>query len=244
MRLDSLLHQMGYFQSRQKAKEAILEHKVRYEGAVLTKPSLELEPLSLNPARLEIASHLISRAGYKLQDFLAHLPALTKSLKPLHIAGSMVLDIGSSTGGFAQVLLESSAKHIVCVDVGSNQLHPSLRQNPRITLFENCDIRDFHTTIDFDLITCDVSFISLRLILPAILRFESPSLLLLFKPQFEVGKDAKRNKKGVLQDPHIGEQSLEEFCALLSQTHTYITYKSDILGKEGNAEYFILAQRK
>ncbi|WP_394909810.1 TlyA family RNA methyltransferase [uncultured Helicobacter sp.] len=239
MRLDSLLHKMGYFQSRQKAKEAILAHKVRYDGALLTKPAIETPPLE--PMRLEIAPHLVSRAGYKLQNFLAHLTILDK---PLQIADSTILDIGSSTGGFAQVLLESGAKHIVCVDVGSAQLHPSLRQDCRITLFENCDIRDFHTTIDFDLITCDVSFISLRLILPAILRFESPSLLLLFKPQFEVGKDAKRNKKGVLQDPHIGEQSLEEFCALLSQTHTYITYKSDILGKEGNAEYFILAQRK
>lgn len=243
MRLDSLLHHMGYFQSRQKAKEAILGHKVRYNGTLLTKPSLTFlaQDPTFDPTRLEIASHLVSRAGYKLQDFLATLPTLATSLQ---IAHSTILDIGSSTGGFAQVLLESGARHIVCVDVGSAQLHPTLRQDPRITLFENCDIRDFHTTTHFDLITCDVSFISLRLILPAILRFSSPYLLLLFKPQFEVGKDARRNKKGVLQDLHIATQNLEEFCALLSSTHTYKTHKSNILGKEGNAEYFILAQRK
>lgn len=239
MRLDSLLHKMGYFQSRQKAKEAILAHKVRYDGALLSKPSLELENLVLDPTRLEIATHLISRAGYKLQDLITHFPALIHK-----IAHSTILDIGSSTGGFAQILLESGAKHIVCVDVGSEQLHQDLRQDPRITLFENCDIRDFYTTTRFDLITCDVSFISLRLILPSILRFSAPTLILLFKPQFEVGKDAKRTKKGVLQDPSLGIQSMEAFCAILSRTHACTTHKSSILGKEGNAEYFILAQRK
>lgn len=243
MRLDSLLHKMGYFQSRQKAKEAILAHKVCYKNTLLTKPSMIIQPSDtpLDPTYLEIKAHLVSRAGYKLQDFLTYLSTLNVSLQ---IAHSTILDIGSSTGGFAQVLLESGAKHIVCVDVGNAQLHPTLRQDSRISLFENCDIRDFHSTIHFDLITCDVSFISLRLILPSILRFRAPYLLLLFKPQFEVGKDAKRNKKGVLQDEYLIKQNLEQFCALLSQTHTYILHKSNILGKEGNAEYFILAQLK
>ncbi|MCI6218018.1 MAG: TlyA family RNA methyltransferase [Helicobacter sp.] len=247
MRLDSALFTLGLFQSRQKAKEAISERKVHYQDKILSKPSLEvflqydtlvLDNTPIHKDDLVIQPQFVSRAGSKLDCFLQE--------RGLHLQGIRALDIGSSTGGFTQVLLQRGVSHIVCVDVGDKQLHKTLRKDSRICLFENCDIRDFAKTCkeSFGLIVCDVSFISLFVILPSLLSLDSPTLLLLFKPQFEAGRQAKRNKKGVLQDHKLIQDKLSLFVHCLEKTHLVSIHKSQILGKEGNVEFFILAHRK
>ena len=128
----------------------------------------------------------VSRAGEKLGAFLeTHF---------VDFKGKVVLDVGASKGGFSQVALLKGAKRVLCVDVGKMQLDESLKQDKRIECYEECDIRGFKTPETIDLALCDVSFISLYYILEAILPL-SDEFLTLFKPQFEVGRGIKRNKK-------------------------------------------------
>ncbi|NWF66402.1 MAG: TlyA family RNA methyltransferase, partial [Campylobacterales bacterium] len=148
------------------------------------------------------------------------------------------LDIGSSTGGFCEVLLDAGAKSVFCIDVGSNQLHESLRTNPKVTLFENLDIRDFQTKQKFDLITCDVSFISVLKILDKIDELAKKEIIILFKPQFEVGANIKRDKFGVVKDEKAIIRAIDLFISntvmkgwkLLEQKN------SKLQGKDGNKE--------
>ncbi|EIA3452529.1 TlyA family RNA methyltransferase, partial [Campylobacter jejuni] len=150
------------------------------------------------------------------------------------------LDIGSSTGGFVQILLENQALKITALDVGSNQLHPSLRANEKIILHENTDLRAFKSEEKFELVTCDVSFISLINLLYYVDNLALKEIILLFKPQFEVGKNIKRDKKGVLKDDKAilkARMDFEKECAKLGWLLKN-TQKSSIKGKEGNVEYF------
>ena len=127
----------------------------------------------------------------------------------LNFDKKLVLDIGSSTGGFTQVALEKGALKVVSVDVGNNQLHFSLRDNPKIELFENTDIREFSYPVKFDVIVSDVSFISLLKIIDKIDKLAKNEIILLFKPQFEVGKEVKRDKKGVVKDEKAIKKAIE-----------------------------------
>ncbi|EGM5410050.1 TlyA family RNA methyltransferase, partial [Campylobacter jejuni] len=150
------------------------------------------------------------------------------------------LDIGSSTGGFVQILLENQALKITALDVGSNQLHLSLRANEKIILHENTDLRAFKSKEKFELVTCDVSFISLINLLYYVDNLALKEIILLFKPQFEVGKNIKRDKKGVLKDDKAilkARMDFEKECAKLGWLLKN-TQKSSIKGKEGNVEYF------
>lgn len=185
------------------------------------------------------------------------------------IKSAFVLDVGSSTGGFAQCWLLRGAKLVVCVDVGKDQLHKSLKQNPNLLFFEETDIRAFaenleffssiiakrfneifaQNTARFNIISCDVSFISLSNIIQSLAKIVEFSrsyeddiyLLLLFKPQFEVGIAAKRDKRGVLKDKNALKFALKNILEIL-QKYNFLTLcvkKSEILGKEGNEEFFI-----
>ncbi|EAL2582458.1 TPA: SAM-dependent methyltransferase, partial [Campylobacter jejuni] len=143
-------------------------------------------------------------------------------------------------GGFVQILLENQALKITALDVGSNQLHPSLRVNEKIILHENTDLRAFKSEEKFELVTCDVSFISLINLLYYIDNLALKEIILLFKPQFEVGKNIKRDKKGVLKDDKAilkARMDFEKACAKLGWLLKN-TQKSSIKGKEGNVEYF------
>jgi 23S rRNA (cytidine1920-2'-O)/16S rRNA (cytidine1409-2'-O)-methyltransferase len=151
----------------------------------------------------------------------------------------LVLDIGSSTGGFTQVALEKGAFKVVSVDVGDNQLHFSLRDNTKIELFENTDIREFEYPEKFDVIVSDVSFISLLKIIDKIDKLAKNEIILLFKPQFEVGKEIKRDKKGVVKDEDAIKKARENFekeCENLGWK-LIRSEESSIKGKEGNTEY-------
>lgn len=188
------------------------------------------------------------------KDTLWSATDIIKTLQSLQInelINANVLDVGVGTGGFSEVLLQCGVNHITCVDVG-DKLSQKLRTDSRISFFGGCDIRDFVRNFartpnihkSFDMIVCDVSFISLKNIIDSLLCCNANTLVLLFKPQFEVGRNAKRNKKGVLGDKSAIAQSLRAFSEILHSTHNLLFAKSHILGKEGNVEIFILATRK
>ncbi len=157
----------------------------------------------------------------------------------LKLDGKRALDIGSSTGGFVQILLENGVKEIFAVDVGDNQLHKSLREDKRVRVFENCDIREFKANKLFDIITCDISFISILNILKSIDRVSKRDIIILFKPQFEVGKGVKRNKKGVVLDNKAIDSARENFEKATQDLglETSKEFKIKIAGKSGNIEY-------
>jgi 23S rRNA (cytidine1920-2'-O)/16S rRNA (cytidine1409-2'-O)-methyltransferase len=151
------------------------------------------------------------------------------------------LDVGSSTGGFAQIVLENGVATLDCVDVGKDQLHISLRENDKVSLHEETDIRDFESEEKFELVTCDVSFISVLKIVDDIDRLSQngTDIIILYKPQFEVGKDVKRDSKGVVQDADTIARRKEEFEAITKKMGWDEKYQalSRLQGKEGNQEY-------
>lgn len=163
----------------------------------------------------------------------------------LNLAGADVLDVGASTGGFVQILLQRGARSVTALDVGSSQLSEILRRDPRVIMRENTDIRKFASKKKFDLITCDVSFISLNLILKSLASLAKSALIVLFKPQFEVGAEAKRNKKGVLKDEKAAGAARAKFERLCAELGLAALHASacKITGKEGNQEFFYLLKR-
>jgi len=225
------LFENGLARSRNKASEMIKNREVLVDGNVVTKSSFKISENS-NVA-VEEKIQYVGRAGNKLKGFL-------QDFRALHVKGANCLDIGSSTGGFVQVLLEEGALHVSAVDVGSEQLHISLRDDKRIKLYEQTDIREFKSDEKFDLVTCDVSFIGIEQILNDINRLSKDKILILFKPQFEVGVGVKRTSKGVVKDEFAIKKVKDKFMAscfalgweLLS------TQESILKGKEGNEETF------
>ena len=230
MRLDKYLVEEGYFESRNRANDAIKAGKVKVDGKV-AKASAKIDENS--SVEVEDEKFYVSRAARKLENFLAE--------HPVEIKDKRVLDIGSSTGGFAQILLENDVSSLFCVDVGKDQLHISLRDKEKLSLHEETDIRDFKSSDAFEVITCDVSFISILQITDDIDRLsnEGTDIIILYKPQFEVGKEVKRDSRGVVQDLDAIARRKEEFEARTAQLGWKLTYQalSQVQGKEGNQEY-------
>jgi len=230
MRLDKYLVVEDYFESRNRAHEAIKAGQVLVDGEK-AKPSVKIDENSV--VEVADAKFYVSRAARKLENFLAEYPMDFKSKR--------ALDIGSSTGGFAQIVLENGVESLDCVDVGSDQLHVSLRDNDKVSLHENTDIRDFEDEDGFGLITCDVSFISILQITDDIDRLakEATDIIILYKPQFEVGKDVKRDSKGVVQDLDAIARRKEAFEAEAKKLGWDEKFQSEskVTGKEGNQEY-------
>ncbi|WP_457564173.1 23S rRNA (cytidine-2'-O)-methyltransferase TlyA [Caminibacter sp.] len=227
MRLDEAIVNKHLLNSRNKAKELIKNSKVKVNGKIVTKPSYKVGEND----EIEILEDkvYVSRAAYKLKNYLEKYR--------IDLKDRLVLDIGSSTGGFSEVCLEKGAK-VVGVDVGSNQLHSSLRDKMKV--FENTDIREFTYPKKFDIIVSDVSFISLLKIIQKIdSLIDKGDIILLFKPQFEVGREAKRDKKGVVTDIEAIKKARENFekeCAKVGW-RLLRSEVSSIKGKEGNTEY-------
>lgn len=228
MRLDQYLAAYCGIYSRNKAQELIKSGKVRVNGCVVTKPSQAVDG---DPVTIDTDTIYVSRAALKLKGFL---PAL-----PFTPDGMEVLDIGASTGGFTQVLLENGAAHVDAVDVGSDQLHPDIRGDARVTSIERTDIREFMSDKRYDLVVSDVSFISLLHILNDVDRLAARWIVLLLKPQFEVGRDVKRDRAGVLQDQAAVDEAITRFEAACLQREWKLIAKeaSKLQGKEGNIEY-------
>lgn len=230
MRLDKYLVDEGYFESRNRANDAIKAGQVMIDGK---KAKASAKVTENTVVEVEDTKFYVSRAGRKLENFLGE--------HRVDISAKRALDIGSSTGGFAQIVLENEVKSLDCVDVGTDQLHISLRREERLTLHEERDIRDFKSEEGFELITCDVSFISIIQITDDIDRLcqEGTDIVILYKPQFEVGKDVKRDSRGVVQDVDAIARRKEAFEAEVKKLGWDEKYqsRSQIQGKEGNQEY-------
>lgn len=241
-RLDQLLVALDLFPSRARARDAIQRGTVKVDGKTVTKPSLVLS----SDHRFEIddpAQAYVSRAALKLVAALDHF-----SLDPKDCE---CLDVGASTGGFTQVLLERGAAHVTSIDVGHGQMHPDLSADPRVTNIEGLNARamtaDDIDDRDIDFIVSDVSFISLKLALPPALDLALPGArcVLLVKPQFEAGRDAI-NKAGLLKEPETAPQVAAELERWLVEDMGWDSFglvPSPIAGGDGNRE-FLLAGRK
>lgn len=237
-RLDRALVERGLFESRAKAQEAIEAGLVSIEGHVLARASTLVAPSD----QIEAAAPYpwVSRGGVKL---IAALDAFGFDPRDL-----ICLDVGASTGGFTDVLLNRGAAHVYSIDVGHGQLHPRLRADPRVTLKEAFDARklkpgDFQEPPQF--ITCDVSFISLKLVLPTILSIAPPgaTFVALIKPQFEVGPDAV--VKGIVKDEASRQRARTEIENFVQNSGCMVVgvIASPIEGGDGNHEYLIGARK-
>lgn len=238
MRADKYLVEHGYFETRARAQAAIEAGGVRVDGAALTKASAKIPDGAVIEA--EPAHPYVSRAALKL---LAGLDAF--GVDP---AGLTCLDVGASTGGFTQVLLERGAAFVAAVDVGRDQLHDSLRAEPRVLSLEATDARML--TPDQiggrapQLVVCDASFISLEKVLARPLDLAAPGaqLIALFKPQFEVGR-AHVGKGGLVKDAEAVERAEENARAFLARAGFKVqgSIESPITGGDGNRERLIFA---
>ena len=234
-RLDVLLTERGMAESRQKAQAIIMAGQVFWDGKRMDKAGASVP----EDANLEIHGQTlkyVSRGGLKLEKAMAQfdLPSLE---------GAIAIDSGASTGGFTDCMLQNGAAKVYAVDVGYGQLAWSLRQDPRVVCMERTNVRyltneTIPEALDFG--SVDVSFISLRLILPALrpLMKDSGHLVCLIKPQFEAGKE-KVGKKGVVRDKKVHLEVLVQFLTHAKESNFYvkdITF-SPIRGPEGNIEY-------
>ncbi|KLE00933.1 23S rRNA (cytidine-2'-O)-methyltransferase TlyA [Aliarcobacter butzleri] len=231
MRLDMYLTTNFNIQSRNKATELIKSNKVKCDGEIITKPSFNV--LDFHKIELLEDDFYVSRAAYKLKFFL-------QELKNFDLKDKNALDIGSSTGGFTQILLENEIKKVTCVDVGTNQLHERIKYNDKINFSENTDIRNFESDEIFDIVTCDVSFISILNIIDAINTLASKDIIILFKPQFEVGSNVKRDKKGIVKDNNAIQKARDNFLNKTNILNWTLKYSniSKLQGKDGNVEEF------
>jgi 23S rRNA (cytidine1920-2'-O)/16S rRNA (cytidine1409-2'-O)-methyltransferase len=229
MRLDNYLVENGFVDSRNKAQNIIKEELVSVNDKVIKKAAFKVE----EGDAVRVAEHkaYVSRAAFKLDEFLTEIHFDVKE--------RVALDIGSSTGGFTQVLLERGAKEVTCVDVGHDQLHKNLRKDSRVDVHEGCDIRKFASKKQFDLVVSDVAFISLLYILDDVQRLASQDIILLFKPQFEVGREVKRDKNGVVLDKKAIANAMIKFedACKLKGWKLLEKRPSRLTGKEGNLEY-------
>jgi len=236
MRLDLYLSKTQNL-SRNQAQALIKASFVKVENRIVKKVSFQ----TVGDEKIEILKDKIyvSRAGDKLNLFLQN--------RDIKISDLEILDVGASTGGFTEVLLENGAKNITALDVGTLQLSEKLKNDTRVISIEKMDIRKFKNATKFDLITCDVSFISLLSIVDSLDRLANNKLILLFKPQFEVGKDIKRDRNGVILDKIAVEQSLEKFLKTVKKMFSWkllISEKSKLKGKEGNEEIFLYFKKE
>jgi 23S rRNA (cytidine1920-2'-O)/16S rRNA (cytidine1409-2'-O)-methyltransferase len=238
-RLDKLLVDRGLVSSRERAQALILAGRVLLDGSPASKAGLQVSP----DASIEVSGGdlpYVSRGGVKLQHAL--------DVYAIDVLGLIAMDVGASTGGFTDCLLQRGAKRVYAVDVGYGQLAWKLRQNPQVVTVERQNIRYLSSELipdPIELAVIDTSFISLRIVIPAVTRFlkSQAVLVALIKPQFEAGREHV-GKGGVVRDPEVHElvcRSVRDFCSALGYEVWGVT-PSPILGPKGNRE-FLLAGR-
>jgi len=239
-RIDAVLVDRGLFSSRERARAAILAGEVRVGGEVVCKAGEQVaEDVEIHVAE---RPRFVSRGGEKLAGALDQFD--------VPIAGRRAIDVGASTGGFTDCLLQRGAASVVAVDVGYGQLAWSLRSDSRVTVFERTNIRNAVPAElggPFDLVVADVSFISLRTVMPAIVSLmgDDSDLVTLVKPQFEVGK-ARVGKRGVVKDADAHIDALEGACEAARSVGLVVRGLgfSPIKGPEGNIEFWMWASRQ
>ena len=237
-RADLLLVERGLFESRARAQAAIEAGLVTANGKLVTKPS---EGIAVDAVLQAQPAHpFVSRGGVKLAGALEQYP--------VEIEDHVCLDVGASTGGFTEVLLANGASLVFSIDVGRDQLHASLRGHPKIVSMEQTDIRDFEgkrLPMRPDVVVIDVSFISLKAVLPVALSLAAApmQLLALIKPQFEASR--KHSKRGIIRNAMVHQEICDDitaFAASLGCTEIRV-FPSSITGGDGNIEFFIGARR-
>jgi 23S rRNA (cytidine1920-2'-O)/16S rRNA (cytidine1409-2'-O)-methyltransferase len=234
-RLDFHLVVLGLVPTRSQAANYIKLGKVLVNKKVVTKPGTMV--LRTDNIELTATEQYVSRAGLKLAS-------IAETLK-LDFRDRVVLDVGSSTGGFTDYAMQHGAKYVIAVDVGTNQLHPSLRANKQIELHEQTDIRDVKELSNpVDIVVIDVSFISLREILPTVARLshKNTRVVAMVKPQFEAGGSAKHN--GVIKNDRLRRDILQSFESWV-RDYFVIQDKADseVAGAKGNRERFYLLKK-
>ncbi|MDR1789317.1 MAG: TlyA family RNA methyltransferase [Opitutaceae bacterium] len=239
LRLDEILLARGLAETRSQARALIMAGRVRDGTARLDKPG-KLLPAD-TPLSLEKPPRFVSRGGEKLQGYLDAFP--------LDLAGAHVLDVGASTGGFTDCVLQAGAADVTCVDVGRAQLHPRLRADPRVTNIERLNARalapDKLPRTAYDVVVMDLSFISLRAVLPAVWPFLKPggTLVALVKPQFEAGKAEADKHRGVIRDDALRQRILDGIAAFaldkLPGARLAGSLESPLAGADGNREFLL-----
>jgi 23S rRNA (cytidine1920-2'-O)/16S rRNA (cytidine1409-2'-O)-methyltransferase len=232
LRADRLLVERGLFESRAKAQAAIEAGLVTADERPVRKPSDEVAPDAI--LRAVPAHPYVSRAGQKLVAALDHFGFAPRD--------RVCLDVGASTGGFVQVLIERGARRVYAVDVGRDQLHPSLRAKSAVVALEETDIRQLERLPERpDLVTIDVSFVSLKNVLPAALALAAKpgELVALIKPQFEVGR--RRLKKGIVRDAQVHAAVCDDIAGSVARLGWVVVgiVPSPILGGDGNREFLL-----
>ncbi|MBC8041764.1 MAG: TlyA family RNA methyltransferase [Opitutaceae bacterium] len=238
-RLDELLVTRGLADSRSQAKALIMSGRVLHGTTRLDKPGKEF-PADLDLV-VEQPPRFVSRGGEKLQGWIEKFS--------LDLRGAHLLDVGASTGGFTDCALQSGAADAVCIDVGRAQLHPKLQADPRVTNLEKINARHLAATdltrTDFDAIVMDLSFISLKSVLPAVWPFlrTGGTLVALVKPQFEAGKAEVDKGRGIIRDTAVQDAVLADIqsfaLAQLPGATLVGTMDSPITGTDGNREFLL-----
>ncbi len=233
-RLDLLLVERGLVATREKAQRIILAGEVLVDDQPETKAGTKIVETAEIRLRSE-PSHYVSRSALKLKGGLEAFG--------VNCAGRIGLDIGASTGGFTQVLLEMGATGVFALDVGHNQLDWKIRSDTRVTVFEGVNARNLRREDlgrSFDLIVMDVSFISVTKILPALIAFAGPTTdwIILIKPQFEVGRE-QIARGGIVKDEEVRNKAVEFVCSTARELGLKVlgTAKASITGTDGNQEY-------
>ena len=241
MRLDVYLTEKGIYQSRTRAERAVKAGCVKVNGRTETRCSSEVsdaDDVSCLPDPLKYVSRGALKLEYAIESF------------GVDVHGKRAVDVGASTGGFTEVLLERGAASVLAIDVGRDQLDETLRADPRVTSLEKTDVRalDAEKTGRFELLTCDCSFISLKDILPACgnLMKNGAEGVFLIKPQFEVGP-GKIGKKGIVKDDAARKKAVREVLDL-AESIGFLVEKgpeeSPVTGGDGNVEYLVLLKKR
>lgn len=235
-RIDKILVDKGIAISRERAKAMVMEGNILVNGVPVTKSGAMIDKDADIVLRGKDIPY-VSRGGLKLKAALGHFN--------INLEGLVAMDIGSSTGGFTDCLLQEGARKVYCIDVGYGQLAWSLRNDPRVILLERTNIRHLEREIIpdvVDVVTVDVSFISLKKVIPKVMEFisENGNILALVKPQFEVGK-GEVGKGGIVRDEGkrlLSVKSVREF-AENAGLRTEGVFESPVAGQKGNREYFL-----
>jgi 23S rRNA (cytidine1920-2'-O)/16S rRNA (cytidine1409-2'-O)-methyltransferase len=245
IRVDQALVERGLCESREKAKRAIMAGQVRVNGQPARKPSDTVQ--ATDELALAATEKFVSRGGHKLEHALQHFQ--------VEVAGRTAVDLGASTGGFTDCLLQAGAARVYAVDVGHGQLAWKLRQDPRVVVMEKTNARHLTSPqmprpfAGADLVVIDCSFISLRKILPPAVALlgATGKIVALIKPQFEAGKAEADKGAGVITDSAIHDRvlrELEQFVAGDSQLRWCGVTASPLLGPAGNKEFLVLIEKQ
>ncbi len=233
-RLDLFLLENNFYQSREKAKEAVKSGRVKVDGAVVLKPA---QMISLDAKVEALPFEFVSRGGFKLQKAVEEFN--------INLKDKVVVDIGASTGGFTDVCLKCGAKKVYAIDTGSNQLAQSIKENKNVVNMSNTNYLEIDKIADADVAVIDVSFVSLTKFALK-LSNEFKEIVALIKPQFEVGLQYAKKHNGIVKDKNLHNKIIKDITDCFTNNGFEIVgvIPSPILGGDGNTEFLMYAKNK